>query len=370
MGGAANRFLNRITSQVFYADPKSKQRHFINAKSQTRRLHTKHSVMNSIEIINQDAISECFSQFREMRVRGERLDVFIDTEEGGEVGAHLIVLSAFFPVFRKHLSGNDIVRVRLPRFSLDVVSAAVEYAYGGIDDISLETAVRLYLLAHNLKNKCLVDVCTKFLCNRIEETNLNEVWFAANATKNEVLIGKCAHLVAIKWEMFATSRLFHENTEIEGMMSLFGCPEMAKESGVSTVMALLDWRDASRDGTTHTARTNAFTDIFPLLRIQDAPKLITDLFVLGINIPDEWRWCLAHGRKTAKGEPIVSSSMPSTSTGPEGQTSVSTERLAILARQNNALRLWVYNTECSKVDVKLKIPDKGYTKIFAFQSEL
>ncbi|VDL62508.1 unnamed protein product [Hymenolepis diminuta] len=81
-------------------------------------------------------------------------------------------------------------------------------------------------------------------------------------------------------------------------------------------------------------------------------------------------WCLAHGRKTAKGEPIVSSSMPSTSTGPEGQTSVSTERLAILARQNNALRLWVYNTECSKVDVKLKIPDKGYTKIFAFQNRL
>ncbi|VUZ39988.1 unnamed protein product [Hymenolepis diminuta] len=106
-----------------------------------------------------------------MRVRRERLDIFINvsqqiceklssryqTEEGEEVGAHLIVLAAFFPVFRKHLSGNDIVHVQLSRFSLDVVTAAVEYAYGGIDNISPETAIRLYLLAHSLHNNCLVD---------------------------------------------------------------------------------------------------------------------------------------------------------------------------------------------------------------------
>ncbi|VUZ40643.1 unnamed protein product, partial [Hymenolepis diminuta] len=285
-------------------------------------------------------------------------------------GAHLIVLSAFFPVFRKHLSGNDIVHVRLPRFPLDVVTAAVEYAYGGIDNISLETAVRLYLLAHNLKNKGLVDMCTKFLCDRIEKINVGEVWSAANATKNEVLIGVCAPLVAMKWEMFATSRLFHENTEIEGMMSLLCCPEMAQESDVSRVMALLEWRDASRDEKTHTARTNAFTDMVPLLGIQDTPKLITDLFVLGIPIPEEWRWCLAEGRQTAKENPIASSSMPLTSSGPKGQTFVSQERLAVFGRQNNAIHVWVYNTECSKVDVKLKIPEKGHTEIFVFQNKL
>ncbi|VUZ40607.1 unnamed protein product, partial [Hymenolepis diminuta] len=71
-----------------------------------------------------------------------------------------MVLSASFPLFRKHSSGSDVVHHRLWRFSLDAVNAAVEYAYGGIENISPEAALRLYLLAHNLQNKALVDECT------------------------------------------------------------------------------------------------------------------------------------------------------------------------------------------------------------------
>ncbi|VUZ38581.1 unnamed protein product, partial [Hymenolepis diminuta] len=201
--------------------------------------------MNNLEIINPDTNSECFSRFRGMRLRRERLDIFINTKEGEEVGAHLIVLSASFPVFGKHLSGNDVVRVQLSRFPNEVVNAAVEYAYGGIENISPETALRLYLLAHNLQNKALVDACTKFLCARIEETNVSEVWSAANATKNEILTGMCAPLVAMKWEMFRTSRLFYVTTQIKGMMSLLGCPRMSQESTTSKLKALLEWRNAS-----------------------------------------------------------------------------------------------------------------------------
>ncbi|VUZ56210.1 unnamed protein product, partial [Hymenolepis diminuta] len=169
--------------------------------------------MNNLEITNPDTNSECFSRFRGMRVRRERLDIFINTKEGKEVGAHLIVLSASFPVFEKHLSDNDVVHVQLSRFPHEVVNAAVEYAYGGIENMSPEVALRLYLLAHNLQNKALVDGCTKFLCARIEETNVSEVWSVANATENEVLIGVCAPLVAMNWNMFRTSRHFHMNTE-------------------------------------------------------------------------------------------------------------------------------------------------------------
>ncbi|VUZ38786.1 unnamed protein product, partial [Hymenolepis diminuta] len=81
------------------------------------------------------------------------------------------------------------------------------------------------------------------------------------------------------------------------------------------------------------------------------------------------RRCLARGRKTSKEEPIVSSSMPSTSTGPKRHTSVQ-ERLAVFGRQSNAIHVWVYNTECSKVDVKLEIPENRHTLIFAFQNKL
>ncbi|VUZ38574.1 unnamed protein product [Hymenolepis diminuta] len=122
--------------------------------------------MNNLELINPDTNSEYFIRFRGMRLRRERLDIFINTKEGEEVGAHLIVLSACYPAFGKYLSGNDVVHVRLSRFPHQVVNAAVEYAYGGIENISPEVALRLYLLAHDLQNKALVDGCTKFLCAR------------------------------------------------------------------------------------------------------------------------------------------------------------------------------------------------------------
>uniref|UniRef100_A0A158QGD7 Protein kinase domain-containing protein n=1 Tax=Hymenolepis diminuta TaxID=6216 RepID=A0A158QGD7_HYMDI len=88
-----------------------------------------------------------------------------------------------------------------------------------------------------------------------DETNVSEVWSAAIATLYEVLIGMCASLVAMNWEKFRTSRLFHVIAEIEGMMSLTGCPRMAE------------------------------VDMVSLPEIQDAPDIITDLFVEGIDIP-------------------------------------------------------------------------------------
>ncbi|VDL63201.1 unnamed protein product [Hymenolepis diminuta] len=91
------------------------------------------------------------------------------TKEGEEVGAHLVLTSAFFPVFEEHLSGNDVVHFGLPKFSFKL---------------------------------CFVKYC------RIEKTNVSEVWSSANATKNEVLIWVRAPLVVMNWEMWRTSRLF------------------------------------------------------------------------------------------------------------------------------------------------------------------
>ncbi|VDL63079.1 unnamed protein product [Hymenolepis diminuta] len=96
-----------------------------------------------------------------------------------------------------------------------------------------------------------------------EETEVSEVWSAANATKNKDLIGMCSILVRMKWEMFRTSRIFHVNAEIRGMMSILGYPRMAQESATSEVKALLAWRNASRDDEVRTARTTAFKDMSP-----------------------------------------------------------------------------------------------------------
>ncbi|VUZ56188.1 unnamed protein product, partial [Hymenolepis diminuta] len=160
-----------------------------------------------------------------------------------------------------------------------VVNAAGEYPYGGIENISPDVTLRLHLLAHNQQNKVLVDECARFLCATIEETNVSEVWSAANATKNDVLIGVCAHLVSMNWEMFRTSRLFHVTTEIKDMMSLLGCPRMAWESSKSKVNALIEWRNASSVDEVRTAHTTAFRDMVPLSGIQDTPDLTNNLFV-------------------------------------------------------------------------------------------
>ncbi|VUZ44107.1 unnamed protein product, partial [Hymenolepis diminuta] len=105
------------------------------------------SLMNNLEIINPDANSEYFSGFHGMRARRECLDIFINTKEVEEVGAHLIVLSASFPVFGKHLRDNAVVHVQLLRFSHEEVNAAVEYAHGGIENISPEVTLRLFIIS-------------------------------------------------------------------------------------------------------------------------------------------------------------------------------------------------------------------------------
>ncbi|VUZ44878.1 unnamed protein product [Hymenolepis diminuta] len=169
MGGAVPRRQNPITLQTlcaYEAEPKYKNGEFAYRNLHDCRQQTKRNLMNKLEIINPDAKSNCLSHFRAMRIRRERLDIFINTKEGEKVGAHVIVLSATFPVFGKYLSSNDVVHVQLSRFPHEVVNAAIEYAYGGIENISSQAALRLYLLAHNLQNKALVDGCTNFLCDR------------------------------------------------------------------------------------------------------------------------------------------------------------------------------------------------------------
>ncbi|VUZ48080.1 unnamed protein product [Hymenolepis diminuta] len=360
MGGAVPRRQNPITLQslcAYEAEPKLKNGEFAHRNSHKRRRQTRSILMNNLEIVNPDANSNCFSRFRRMRARLERLDIFINTKEGEEVGAHRIALSASFPLFGKYLSGNDVVHVQLSRFPHEVVNATVEYAYGGIENISPEVALRLYLLTHSPQNKALVDGCTKFLCVRIEETNVSEVWSAANATKNEDLIGVCAPLVAMNWEMFRISRLFHATTEIKGIMFLLGCPRMSQKSAKLIVKALIEWRNASRDDEVRTARTTAFRDMVSLLGIQDTPDLINDLFAEDIDIPVEWRRWLAERRKTAKRQLIASSLMPSSSTeAKDNPLSISQEMLATFDYIENKLQIYILNPECSEVEIEHQLP--------------
>ncbi|VDL64188.1 unnamed protein product [Hymenolepis diminuta] len=66
-----------LTLRAFQAEPKYKNGEFAYRSSHDRRLQTKRSLMNNFIIVNPDTKSNCFSRFRGMRVRRERLDIFI-----------------------------------------------------------------------------------------------------------------------------------------------------------------------------------------------------------------------------------------------------------------------------------------------------
>ncbi|VUZ38655.1 unnamed protein product, partial [Hymenolepis diminuta] len=97
--------------------------------------------------------------------------------------------------------------------------------------------------------------------------------------------------------------------------------------------------------------------------------LITDLFVEGIDIPVEWRRWLAEARKTAKKQPIASSSMPS-SAEVEGQSFESQERLATFEYIEKVAQVRILNPENSKLEIKLQLPEIECTNVFAFQNKL
>ncbi|VUZ56209.1 unnamed protein product [Hymenolepis diminuta] len=107
-----------------------------------------------------------------------------------------------------------------------------------------------------------------------------------------------------------------------------------------------------------------------LLGIQDTPDLITDLFAEDIDIPVEWRRWLAEAWKTAKKQPITSSSMPSSSTEAKGQSTESQERLAIFISLNNDSFVLILNPGCSGVEIQHHFPVNGQVSAIAFQNKL
>ncbi|VDL62105.1 unnamed protein product [Hymenolepis diminuta] len=68
---------------------------------------------------------------------------------------------------------------------------------------------------------------------------------------------------------------------------------------------------------------------------------------------------LAEARKTAKKQPIASSSMPSIQ-----------EILATFGSGVNATQVSTLNPECSEVEIKLQLPERECTNVFLFQDKL
>ncbi|VUZ40690.1 unnamed protein product, partial [Hymenolepis diminuta] len=80
--------------------------------------------------------------------------------------------------------------------------------------------------------------------------------------------------------------------------------------------------------------------------------------------------CPAEGRKTTKKLPIASSSMFSSFTEEQGQSTESQERLATFDCFGNALQIHILNPDCSEVEIRRQLLVRGDRNVIAFQNKL
>ncbi|VDL63387.1 unnamed protein product [Hymenolepis diminuta] len=99
------------------------------------------------------------------------------------------------------------------------------------------------------------------------------------------------------------------------------------------------------------------------------PHKATQRFQRNTCVITTWRW-LAEARKTAKKQPIPSTSMPSFSPEEKGQSFESQERLATFEGLIDATRVCILNREYSEVEIELLFPERECTTVFTFQEKL
>uniref|UniRef100_A0A5K3FY64 BTB domain-containing protein n=1 Tax=Mesocestoides corti TaxID=53468 RepID=A0A5K3FY64_MESCO len=94
--------------------------------------------------------------------------------------------------------------LRWRRYERDIAEAVVVFAYTGSIEISMDNAVRLFLLASNLGSRTITSWCAEFLRTRVSRENVEQIWSVANATKNTQMIDICVPVIAAHFDSITT----------------------------------------------------------------------------------------------------------------------------------------------------------------------
>lgn len=113
---------------------------------------------------------------------------------------------------------------------------------------------------------------------RVNNDNATEVWLAANATKNEILIGACAHLVVLNWAIFSRNNLIGVNTEVIGIKEIVKCTQTSGITLKAKLNLISAWISSARDAEERDTRIEAFHNLIQLLQIQQTPDIFVDLY--------------------------------------------------------------------------------------------
>nr|CDS31353.1 kelch protein [Hymenolepis microstoma] len=172
--------------------------------------------------------------FNHLRQNGYLVDLHFITKEKCKVPAHRPLICAKFPEIVGHLERNQGPTMKWPRFSTDLVKSVIDFTYTGEIDINVGNVCQLYLLAHNLGSQPLMDGCWKFIEERFEQINVNEVWMISSILGKHDLMEGCILKIACDFDTFVKDQKCLRCTAVKDMEALLSS---------SWLQALLDyWR--------------------------------------------------------------------------------------------------------------------------------
>uniref|UniRef100_A0A5K3G2I7 BACK domain-containing protein n=1 Tax=Mesocestoides corti TaxID=53468 RepID=A0A5K3G2I7_MESCO len=140
----------------------------------------------------------------------------------------------------------------------DIVEAVVVFAYTGSIEISMDNAVRLFLLASNLGSRTITSWCAEFLRPRVSKENVEQIWSVANATKNTQMIDICVPVIAAHFDSITTQVTFHSTTELDSLSSLLGDDRLVGVAEAAKLRTIAKWFEGN--STANKENVTAFVD--------------------------------------------------------------------------------------------------------------
>ncbi|VDO14031.1 unnamed protein product [Rodentolepis nana] len=248
------------------------------------------------EILNfdEDFLPNFANKFNLLRQERSLIDLNILTKGGTSIPAHKLVLCAQFPGIKKSILESKHSNLsNWSRFPYDIVMAAVDFAYTGEIIINVENVLGIYLMAHNLGCRQLIDWTTEFIKTRLDRLDLMKVWSAANVTSNNDLIGVCIPRVACDFERLASSQPFLQHVGVDQLQTLLQSPWIC--DGIETLKfkTICTWLHASYLNDEHVKIEKHFRPLLKLIDMKKLPReVLMEVSVSGsdFNLSESARW--------------------------------------------------------------------------------
>uniref|UniRef100_A0A5K3FIU3 BTB domain-containing protein n=1 Tax=Mesocestoides corti TaxID=53468 RepID=A0A5K3FIU3_MESCO len=251
--------------------------------------------------------------FERLRRLGKLCDVRILTKEGHEVVAHRLLLATRFPHIEEAVMNCTGGTLKWQRYGRDIVEAVVKYAYTGSIDISLDNALRLYLVATNLGCVTLATWCIEYLESRISRDNVGCIWSVGDATKNKDMMKLCVPVIAAHFDSIDSIQPnFYASTDLANLATLLTDSRLGGVMEDSKLLAVATWFEARRTAPEEVEEEGkkggkTFVDVFiDLVAAIDLGKITSDQFVdictskCWMHVPEECRDLVVNSWKEAR----------------------------------------------------------------------